>query len=87
MDFSEINSILNNLSNLRNSRKKISSYKDDEDSETSFEIYSTSLEDDRGNEVFVKIEIYLGSYSECEEIRGIEFVKERQKTVTNFEAL
>lgn len=78
----EVNQLLVNIENLRNSNKRVSKTEavGDEYSTTWEEIYRLEHDD-----IFLKMVFVLNSYNEDEKLVSIQFVKPVTKTIVAYE--
>ena len=81
MNYKKINEKLKDFNLIRNGQKIESKSPDGEEYENGYEIYK--LDDD----IYVRLEIYEDSYGDNEAVVGIQFIKPKVVTVTEFETL
>jgi hypothetical protein len=80
MDLKKINELLKDFS-IRNTIAVEVKRPDGENYENGYEIYQLS------EDLYIKFEIYEDSYGSNEQVKGIQFVKPKTVTVTNFEPI
>jgi hypothetical protein len=85
---SSLNDVLKNLESVLNTKpisEESESYEDsygESSGGSVHKIYKTSLPD-----IYLRVTSYEDSYGDSGSIRGLEFVKEKKKTVTEFETI
>jgi hypothetical protein len=90
MDFKQLNELLKDLHELRNSKNLISQdviHKIDGEGDmgeegVSFEVYKIPVDN-----LYIRLKITTDSYGDNEQISGIEFVQPIEKTIQTFQAV
>lgn len=76
----EVNQILGDLDDLRNSNEKVSRVEDENDCTIIYEIYHIKSKD-----LYVRLTLKENSYDDEEYVSGIQFVKPVTKTIVAYE--